>query len=425
MKVVDAGEVIRKPSLAGARAGANVLPARVMAAAGKIFSAVAAKGPKALFDYTREFDRCRISEKTIRVSEAEIKKARSLVSAEDLEVFKIAVKRITDFHCKLKPKATRYNDGRGTVIEERPLPLDRAGLCIPGGRAPLASTVFMTAIPAKIAGVGRLVMISPWPGGRMSPHLIAAADLAGVDEIYKVGGVQGVAALATGAALIPKVEKIVGPGSVWVTAGKAIAVSRGLCGIDSLAGPSEVVVVADARANPAWIAADLASQAEHGEDSVAILVATSAETLKKVETELERLARGGEGVSGDRVFAVPTATLDEAAAVINAIAPEHLEIMVSNPRQFALRIKNAGGIFIGPYSPVPAGDYMAGANHVLPTGGTARWSSPLAVADFMKRQTITTLDRDALKKIAGPAARMAEIEGLPAHARSVRKRFKK
>jgi histidinol dehydrogenase len=246
-----------------------------------------------------------------------------------------------------------------------------------------------------------------------------------VDRIFKIGGAQGVAALACGAAPVPRVDKIVGPGSVWVTAAKAIAVSRGLCGIDSLAGPSEVVVVADGSADPGCVAADLLSQAEHGGDSVAILVTTSRSLAKKAGAELDALVKRGpwpRDVTA-RVRAIVVKGLAQAAEAVNDIAPEHLEIIVKNPRAFLKKVRNAASIFIGPYSPVPAGDYMAGGNHVLPTGGTARWSSPLSVHDFVKRQSITELSKAALASIKEPAARFAEIEGLPAHALAVRKRF--
>ncbi len=423
MKITSRGQ--RRASAASKAKGAGALPATVMRAASKIFDDVAAHGRAALFRYTREFEGHAVTAGTVMVTRAEMERAMKAVPPADLAVIRLAARRIRAYHRLQAGRGFRFDDGKGTVIEERVVPLDRVGLCIPGGRAPLASTVLMTAIPAKIAGVKELVMINPWPGGRMNAHVIAAARIAGVDRIFKIGGAQGVAALACGAAPVPRVDKIVGPGSVWVTAAKAIAVSRGLCGIDSLAGPSEVVVVADGSADPGCVAADLLSQAEHGGDSVAILVTTSRSLAKKAGAELDALVKRGpwpRDVTA-RVRAIVVKGLAQAAEAVNDIAPEHLEIIVKNPRAFLKKVRNAASIFIGPYSPVPAGDYMAGGNHVLPTGGTARWSSPLSVHDFVKRQSITELSKAALASIKEPAARFAEIEGLPAHALAVCKRF--
>lgn len=400
-----------------------------MARAEKIFDRVASEGDPVLFDYTRQLEGHKLSTSTVRVSEAEIKRAASIVPARDVAVMKRAARRIRAFHKKQKIKGFRFSDGRGTVIEERVVPLDRVGLCIPGGRAPLCSTVLMTSIPARLAGVRELVMISPWPKGVMNPHVLAAAEVAGVDSVFKIGGAQGVAALASGTASVPRVDKIVGPGSVWVTAAKAIAQSRGLCGIDSLAGPSEIVVVADARAPAALLAADLISQVEHGEDSSAVLVTTSAALIGAVEKEIGKicLELGDRikdiGARAEKITAVTVPGLDKAAAVVNRLAPEHLEIMVNRPARFSRKIVNAASIFIGPCSPVPAGDYMAGANHVLPTGGGARFASPLGVQDFVKRQSVTALSQKALESIADDTARFARMEGLFAHALSVLRRF--
>lgn len=401
------------------------VPHRVMKAAEKIFDNVSEKGDSALFQYTRQLEGHAVRAGRVRVSEREFARAMKAVPPSDLRVLKLAAERIRAYHRAQVPIGFRFDDGKGTVIEERVAPLERVGLCIPGGRAPLASTVLMTAIPARIAGVSRIVMINPWPEGRMNAPVLAAARIAGVDAVYKVGGAQGVAALATGKTCIPRVDKIVGPGSVWVTAAKAIAVSRGLCGIDSLAGPSEVVVVADGSAYPGCVAADLLAQAEHGGDSRGILVTSSRELIIKVDAELNTMVKQGPWPKQalSRVEAVLVKNLSQAAEAVNQIAPEHLEILVKDPASFIKKVRNAASIFIGPYSPVPAGDYMAGGNHVLPTGGTARWSSPLSVLDFVKRQSVTELSKKALGLIKEPVARFAEMEGLPAHALSVRKRF--
>jgi histidinol dehydrogenase len=406
----------------------GAVPLNVMDDAEKIFDDIIHnRGIRKLFEYTQKFEEHRIDTENIKVSAAEINSAVASISPEDRQTIDLAAERIRAYHQKQRPTGFIFDDGRGTVIEEKIVPLERVGICIPGGQFPLASTVLMTAIPARIAGVRDIVMINPWPKGRMNPHVLAAAHIAGVDVIYKVGGVQGVAALARGWLGGP-VDKIVGPGSVWVTAGKAIAFARGYCGIDSLAGPSEVAIVADASANPAWIAYDLLSQAEHGTHSWADLITDSEELITGVEEALNRLAlelgepdwlrRGAENITAYLLR-------DEAqmAEAVNHIVPEHLEIMTANPQSLVNNITNAASIFIGPYSPVPAGDYMAGGNHVLPTGGTARFASPLSVYDFVKRQSVTTLSAEGLKAIADPVARFAEIEGLTAHALAVRKRF--
>jgi len=407
------------------------VPEDVMERAQEIFSEVILQGDPALFRYTLRFERHNVDSQTIRVSYAEKEKALARVPEADRGVIELAARRIRAYHKKQKPKGARFNDKQGTLIEERVVPLDRVGLCIPGGRFPLASTVLMTAIPAKLAGVKELIMINPWPEGKMNPHVIFAAVLAGVDKIFKAGGVQGVAALAVGTGSIPKVDKIVGPGSAWVTAAKAIAFSRGLCGVDSLAGPSEVVILAGRSADPELIAVDMLSQAEHGEGAFATLVTASAGLAEEVARTISRLLsehfdreKEAEEIQ-ERLSALVVKDMSQAIEKINDIAPEHLEIITQNPRKLLPGIKNAASIFIGPYSPVPAGDYMAGGNHVLPTGGTARFSSPLSVHDFVKRQSVTTLSDQALRSIQKPVARFAEIEGLEFHALSIMSRFRK
>jgi len=427
MRVIDADRTKEITKLAGQGA----LPAAVMRRAEKIFDEVEKKGDPALFKWTRELEGHRLTKKTVKVSRTEMDEAVAKVPAADMRVIRTAARRIKAYHKEQKPKGFRYNDGRGTAIEERVVPLARVGLCIPGGRAPLASTVLMTAIPARLAGVGEVVMISPWPGGKGNPHVLLAARIAGVDAIYKIGGAQGVAALACSTESVPRADKVVGPGSVWVTAAKSIAAARGLCGIESPAGPSEVVVLADASADPRLVAVDLISQAEHGADSFAVLVTTSKRLIKAVDKELARLfaelgVKASQAKKMERqIVAVTAAGMGKAAAVVNQIAPEHLEIMTREPNKVSRKINNAASVFIGPYSPVPAGDYMAGANHVLPTAGAARFASPLSVHDFVKRVSVTTLSKGALAEIAEPTARFAEIEGLDAHAKSVRARFKR
>ncbi|MFO8055947.1 MAG: histidinol dehydrogenase [bacterium] len=408
--------------------GIHEVPPDVMEKAAKIFDEVTAQGDTALFKWTRELENHEIDANTVKVTDAEISRALGEVSRSDLDVIELAAKRIRAFHKKQSPKGFTYNDNKGTVIKERIIPLQRAGVYIPGGRFPLASTVLMTAIPAQIAGVKEIIMITPCPGGKLNPCVLAAARSAGVDAVYKVGGVQGIAALACGTASIPRADKIVGPGSSWVAAAKTIADSRGLCGTDAVAGPSEIVVVADESAPAEAVAADLLSQAEHGPDSVSILVTTSDDLVKKVERELKKLVEELPEIEDNpdpaaSVSAILVKDLEQASAIVNRIAPEHLEIIVKKPQKFADTVNNAGSVFLGPYSPVPAGDYTAGANHVLPTGGTARFSSPLGVQDFVKRQSVTRLSKEGLAGIREATARFADLEGLKAHARAVLSRL--
>jgi histidinol dehydrogenase len=408
-----------------------VIPARVQQTVGQIFKSIARRGDKTLFLYTRRFDQHRLSARTIRVSEGELKRAQNLIPPEDLRTLRFAALRIRNFHKHQSRKGFRIKDSTGAVLEQRVMPLRRVGLCIPAGAAPLASTVLMTAIPARLAGVKELVMISPWPGGETSPHILAAAELVGVKEIYKVGGAQGVAALALGTESIPGVDKIVGPGNIWVNAAKLFAFQRGLVDIDTLAGPSEVVIVGDGTVSAPFAAADLLSQAEHGVDSMAILITTSKDYADKLIQELRRQARV---LSRTKMLQVAfrrsmriiiCSDLEEAAELVNQIAPEHLEIHTNRPGEFLKNVQNAASVFLGPYSPVPLGDYLAGPNHVLPTAGRASFASPLGVDDFIKTQSITSFTRAAFEHVAPHAERFALLEGLDAHARAVAIRIKK
>ncbi len=428
MKTITHNQADFEKQLDRLLSGIHQVPPEVMERAQKIFDEVAEQGDKALFKWTKQLEKHDLDKKSVRLGKAEIKKALGEVPPSDMKVIKLAAKRIRAFHRRQVPQGFVYNDNKGTVIEERVIPLQRAGLYIPAGRFPLASTVLMTAIPARLAGVKEIIMVSPCPGGVINPCVVAAAEGAEVDAVYKIGGVQGIAAMANGTETVPRVDKIVGPGSAWVAAAKTIASSRGLCGIESVAGPSEILVVADASARPELIAPDLLSQAEHGPDSISILVTTSKELARKVEHELKALVKSLPPIEDNpdpaqNVSAIIVKDLRQAAEVVDRIAPEHLEIMVQAPKNFADKINNAGSVFIGPYSPVPAGDYTAGANHVLPTGGTARFSSPLGVQDFVKRQSVTRLTRKCFSEIKEATARFADMEGLKAHAKAVRARF--
>ena len=428
MKTITHNQADFEKQLDRLLSGIHKVPPEVMERAQKIFDEVAEQGDKALFKWTKQLEKNDLDKKSIKPGEDEIKKALGEVPPSDMKVIKLAAKRIRAFHRRQVPKGFVYNDNKGTVIEERVIPLQRVGLYIPAGRFPLASTVLMTAIPARLAGVKEIIMVSPCPAGAINPCVVAAAEGAEVDAVYKIGGVQGIAALANGTETVPRVDKIVGPGSAWVAAAKTIASSRGLCGIESVAGPSEILVVADAGARPELIAPDLLSQAEHGPDSISILVTTSKKLAEKVESQLKALVKSLPPIEDNpdpakNVSAIIVKDLRQAAEIVDRIAPEHLEIMVQAPKNFADKISNAGSVFIGPYSPVPAGDYTAGANHVLPTGGTARFSSPLGVQDFVKRQSVTRISREGLSEIKEATARFADMEGLKAHAQAVRARF--
>ena len=406
------------------------IPPRVQQTVVQIFKHITRRRDKTLFLYTRRFDQHRINGQTVRVSGEELNKAQKLVPKEDLHILRFAALRIRNFHKHQIREGFRIKDSAGAVLEQRIIPLRRVGLCIPAGTAPLASTVLMTAIPARLAGVKEIVMISPWPGGETSPHILAAAELAGVKEIYKVGGVQGIAAMALGTESIPRVEKIVGPGNIWVNAAKLFAFQRGLVDIDTLAGPSEVVIVGDGTVPAPFAASDLLSQAEHGVDSVAILITTSKDYAGKLIQELRRQAKVLSRMTmlqmafRRNMRIIVCGGLKEAADLVNRIAPEHLEIHTRRPREFLKRVYNASSVFLGPYSPVPLGDYLAGPNHVLPTAGRASFASPLGVDEFIKTQSITSFTRAAFKEVAPHAQRFALLEGLDAHARSVAIRLK-
>jgi len=413
--------------------GLHSIPPDLMSAAEKIFMEVVKKGDAALFKHIRKLDGAKLDKKTIEVSKSEIDRAVNSIPNQDAKVLRLAAGRVRAFHKRQVVKGFRFNDGKGAALEERVIPLARVGIYIPAGRAPLASTVLMCAIPARLAGVGEIVMTTPSRDGTVNPHVLTAAREAGVDRIYKAGGAHAIAALASGETCIPRADKIVGPGNAWVAAAKMIAFSRGLCGIDSIAGPSEVAIIADQSADPEFAAWDLLSQAEHGPGSSAIAITHSKQFFNRLDRALDQAIKEFQKQNqlsaketarlGQRISLVLVKNPDQAAELSNRIAPEHLELMVREPKKILAKIKNAASVFLGPFSPVPIGDYLAGANHVLPTGGTAAWSSPLGVYDFVKRQSVTELSQKSLALIAPAAARFAELEGLPAHAASIRKRL--
>lgn len=368
-------------------------------------------GDEALIKYTKKFDKVKLSARQIKVSDIEISGAYQNINPDFVSNLKIIIENINRFYRRTLKKSWRMKGGDGVILGENYTPLDRVGVYIPAGTAPLVSCVYMTVLPAKIAGVKRIVLISPPDrDGRINPHILVVADLLKVDEIYRVGGSQGIAALAFGTKTIPRVDKIVGPGNSYVSEAKRQVF--GYVDIDMVAGPTELVIIANRFSNPKFIISDLKAQAEHAQ-GLAILITNSKSLAKEVKSNLD----------GHNGYIILTKNLEQALEVSNRIAPEHLEILVNNPRRLLKGIKNAGAIFLGPYSPTAVGDYVAGPSHVLPTGGTARFFSGLSVCDFIKANHIISYSKKALEKIKEPLEKIAEIEGLSKHLESVKARF--
>lgn len=388
-----------------------------------IIEDVRGNGDVALLAYTRRFDRHDLTSERLRVSAAEIAAAAGRADPKVMDALRLARDRIEAYHLRQRPADDIHVDALGVELGSRWTAIESVGLYVPGGTASYPSSVLMNAIPAKVAGVDRLVMAVPSPQGRMNPLVLAAAELAGVDEIYRIGGAQAIAALAHGTATIAPVAKIVGPGNAFVAAAKRQVF--GTVGIDMLAGPSEVLVVADSGNNPDWIAADLLAQAEHDTAAQAILITDDAELAEAVEISVERqlglLPRAQTARSSWREFGAIILVADLAGSVplIDRIAPEHLELAVADPKALLPRIRNAGAIFLGAYTPEVIGDYVAGSNHVLPTARWARFSSGLSVLDFMKRTSVLKLNADNLRQLGPAAIALAEAEGFDAHARSI------
>jgi histidinol dehydrogenase len=388
-----------------------------------ILADVIARGDAAVIDATARYDRLTLTAATLRVSSAEIAAARAACDARTLAALSLARDRIEAYHVRQRPRDERFTDALGVTLGWRWTAVDSVGLYVPGGTASYPSSVLMNAVPARVAGVARIAMAVPSPDGALNPLVLAAAELAGVDEIYRIGGAQAIAALAYGTASIPAVAKIVGPGNAYVAAAKRRVF--GQVGIDMIAGPSEVVIAADAAANPEWIAADLLAQAEHDEASQSILV-TDSEALADavmaaVEAQLADLPRRAIAGASWRDFGavIRVAAIGDAVALIDRLAPEHLEIMTADPDAFAARVRNAGAIFLGAHTPEAIGDYVGGSNHVLPTARTARFSSGLNVLDFMKRTSLLSCTPEALAALGPAAIALGEAERLDAHARSV------
>lgn len=394
----------------------------------EIIENVRQHGDKALFDYTEKFDHCSLSRETVQVTREEIEEAYTKISPEFVAVMKKSAENIRAFHEKQLHASWIIPKEDGTILGQKILPIAISGVYVPGGKAAYPSSVLMNVLPAKVAGVSRIIMTTP-PGkdGKVNPGTLVAADIAGVDEIYKVGGAQAIAAMAFGTESIPKVDKITGPGNIFVALAKKACF--GFVSIDSIAGPSEILVLADESANPRYVAADLLSQAEHDELACAILITTSEEFAKKVDEEVKGFV---EVLSRKEIiqksldnfgYILIAEDMDEAIEAANEIAPEHMEIVTANPFEDMMKVKNAGAIFIGEYSSEPLGDYFAGPNHVLPTNGTAKFFSALSVDDFIKKSSIVYYSKSALRNIHKDIIQFATSEQLTAHANSIAVRF--
>ena len=388
-----------------------------------IIADVVARGDRALFELTARFDRIDLAQAGLRVSAAEIDGAEASCDGEALAALKLARDRIEAYHRRQKPADDRFTDSLGVELGTRWTAIEAVGLYVPGGTAAYPSSVLMNAVPAKVAGCERLVMVVPSPDGKLSPLVLAAAKLAGVDEIYRIGGAQAVAALAYGTETIAPVAKIVGPGNAYVAAAKRLVF--GQVGIDMIAGPSEVLILADSTGNPDWIAADLLAQAEHDVSAQSILITNdaglAAQVEKAVASQLTTLPRVDVATASWRDFGaiITVARLDDAIPLIDRLAPEHLEIAAGDADKYVDRIRNAGAIFIGAHTPEAVGDYVAGSNHVLPTARSARFSSGLGVLDFMKRTSLLKCGPEQLRSLGSAAIALGKAEGLDAHARSV------
>jgi histidinol dehydrogenase len=395
----------------------------LLSAVTRIIDDVAATGDKALFKYTAKFDGYKLTAATVEATDAEKKKAFSLVKPEDMKVIRLAARRIGDYHRHQIANSFMIKKGNGVEMGQRILPLRSVGIYAPGGKASYPSTILMAAIPARIAGVEEIVLVSPAKDGRLNPLIAAAAQISGVKRIFKIGGAQAVAALAYGTKTIPQVDKIVGPGNAYVATAKKLVF--GQVDIDMIAGPSEVVVVADNTADARFAAADMLAQVEHDEMAAAVLLTPSEKIAREVSLEIILQIKTSSRKkiiekSLDRYCAIIiTKNIDEALDIANSFAPEHLELMVKNPKKILDKVRNAGSVFLGSFTPEALGDYTAGTNHILPTGGTARFSSPLGVYDFYKRMSVLCFSQEAFGKLSSQTAHFARMEGLDAHAESV------
>ncbi len=394
-----------------------------------ILSEVRRRGDEALLEFTNRFDRMSASSMAqLEIPQSRLEEALKNIPADQREALELSAERVRAYHQHQKQESWSYTEADGTLLGQQVTPLERAGLYVPGGKAAYPSSVLMNAIPAKVAGVAELIMVVPTPDGEMNELVLAAAAVAGVDRAFAVGGAQAVAALAYGTETVPKVDKIVGPGNIYVATAKGMVF--GTVGIDMIAGPSEILVVCDGNTDPDWIAMDLFSQAEHDEDAQSILVCPDSAFINRVAASIDKLLPTMERAEiittslKDRGALITVKDMDEAVEVANFIAPEHLELSVEDPQAMASRIKHAGAIFMGRYTAEALGDYCAGPNHVLPTSRTARFSSPLGVYDFQKRSSLIMCSADGSSELGKTASVLARGEGLTAHARSAEYRIK-
>ena len=394
-----------------------------------ILSDVKCRGDAAVIDYTSKFDEFDLISSSMAFGPEEIAGAEKLCSLDDIAALKLAAARITDYNQRQFPKDLNYTDDAGVQLGFRGTPIQSVGMYVPGGTAAYPSSVLMNALPARIAGVERLAMVVPTPSGKINPLVLAAASIAGINEVYRIGGAQAIGALAYGTNTISPVDKIIGPGNAYVAAAKRQVFGR--VGVDMVAGPSEILVIADAKNDPAWIAADLLSQAEHDKNAQSILITDDSIFADAVEEsiygQLKDLDRAEIAAASWRDFGtiIVVGDLADAVVLVDRLAPEHLEIATDDPTAFAGQVRNAGAIFLGRYTPEAIGDYMAGPSHVLPTGRSARFSSGLGVLDFLKRTSIIGSDSSAFAKIGPAAVFLAKAEGLDAHGLSLRLRLNK
>lgn len=430
MQRLDSGQPDFAARLAALTAWQEELDQEVSATVARVIADVAARGDEALLEYTARFDRLEAdSAAALEVSPPRIKQALESIPAEHRDALQFAADRVRSYHEHQVQESWQYRDGKGNLLGQKITPMQRAGIYVPGGKASYPSSVLMNAIPAKVAGVGEIVMVVPAPGGELNDLVLAAAAIAGVDRVFTIGGAQAVAALAYGTATVPAVDKIVGPGNIYVATAKRQVFGR--VGIDMIAGPSEILVICDGSTDPDWVAMDLFSQAEHDENAQSILLCPDASYLAAVEASIERLlpdmtraAIIRKSLAG-RGALIKTRDLDDAAAISNRLAPEHLELSVADPESLLAKIEHAGAIFMGPYTSEALGDYCAGPNHVLPTSGTARFSSPLGVYDFQKRSSLIMCSAQGVQELGRVASTLARGESLEAHALSAEYRLER
>jgi histidinol dehydrogenase len=429
MKIIASADRAFKAAVKKVVLRSSIQGDKVEGAVRSILKGVERGGDPAVSRYTQKFDKVSIKPEAFRITPDQMREAYYKIRKEDGDALRYAAHRITAFHERQKSGARTwmYQD-EGVTLGQTILPLDAVGLYVPGGKAVYPSSVLMSAIPAKVAGVKRIVMCSPTPRGEMSPYLLVAADIAGVDEVYRIGGVQAIGAMTYGTKTIPRVDKIIGPGNIFVTTAKRLV--YGLVDIDMIAGPSELLVLADGAANPNHVAADLLCEAEHDENASVWLVTTSAElardVVRRVQEQLKSLAR--QKIAGRSIqhngMAFVVASLDEAVALADEIAPEHLSLSVENPFKYLEKVRHVGAVFIGRYTPPAVADYVAGPNHILPTGGAARFHSALSLDAYIRKSNIISYTKDDLYKVKDHVIRLAHMEGLDAHAQSVEVRLK-